>query len=162
MATGYVDPNANGTTIEWSPSAGTNYECVDDGVREPNAPDTSDYVNTGSGGDIDEYQMTTLTGADSITEIKVWAYVKGFGPDPFYMNIYVDGAWQTEQSVTISDSWAWYSATFSGSWSQSDLDALQVRIKSGAAEDCAAVYAEITYTATAPTVSTFMKPIKSW
>lgn len=153
-AVGYVDPDGDGSTVTWDcagPSCPTtyNYVQVNDSVRQPSAPDTTEYL-TGLSDDIDEYDMETISGVESVSQIMVWVYGKSDQEWDDYdleLNIYVDGSWQTAENVNLTTSYQWLNATFTGSWDQTDLDNLQVRVQyTGPWEaSVAAVYAEITY-----------------
>ena len=159
--TGYVDPNGDNAVAWGTPvPAGTHYTTVDDGTRQPAEPNTADYIShSGAPATDDDFDMATIAGADSVTSIKIWAYAKHELATFLNLNIYVDGAWQTQNlDNTLTGTYAWYSATWTGTWDQTDLDNLLVRVrKTGTAstETVAAMYAEITYTTgsipTAPT-----------
>lgn len=161
MATGYVDPNGDGSTLEWSPiGGGSHYVEVDDGTRSPTAPDTANYISaagTGNGTRTDELHCGTIASVSSVSSVKIYIYAStagsGAGGASLKCNINM-GGWQTEQTVfSGSQSAGWFSVTFNGTWTQSDLDGLQIRLAHvrtlGLVAACTvyAVYGEITYTA---------------
>ena len=155
MSVGYVDPVGD-NAVTWTPSAGTDhYALVDDGVRQPDAPDTADYISyIAAPGANEDFDMGTFE-VSAVSAITVWAYAKHTTSAALTLNIYVDGAWQTaDSSNTLIGNYAWYSATWNAAWDQADLDALLVRVtKTGGAtwtETVAAIYAEITYEPVAP------------
>ena len=135
-----LDPNADGSTLEWTPSTGTShYAVVDDAARQPTDPGTSDYLRSSHPGNTtgtktEELGFATATLASgALTEVKVWvrAYAGGIGASSAKLDcqVYLGGAWQTAQNVfTGATSSAWFSVTFTGSWNQTDLDNLQVRL----------------------------------
>ncbi len=152
MATGYVDPNADGSPLQWTtggaPQA-NHYNYIDDATRQPTAPDTADLILTSVTAKQETYGMATLAGVASITSITVWAYCIYSGTANMTANIYVDAGWKTAQNLNPTTSWSWKSVTFNGSWDQSDLDDLQIRFVSsvsGGNVQIAAAYAEVTYT----------------
>lgn len=51
-----VFPNGAGNYTQWSPSSGNNYECVDE-----KPPSDSDYVTATASGQLDSYNMTSIT-----------------------------------------------------------------------------------------------------
>jgi hypothetical protein len=51
-----LDPTGNGATSNWTPSAGSNYQCVDDAVPNGN----TDYVESATSGDVDLYTLSDL------------------------------------------------------------------------------------------------------
>ena len=53
----YRAPDGAGSHSDWTPSAGANYECVDDAAPDP----AGDYVSSDTAGHIDTYEMTDLT-----------------------------------------------------------------------------------------------------
>ena len=58
---------------------GGNYDCLNDGVLEPDSPDTgSDYLDFGNG-DEDFYLVDDLPNVDTVTEITVWLYHNNTG-----------------------------------------------------------------------------------
>ena len=126
----YLDPISNGTTNQWNATAVPNYAEIDDGTRQPNAPDTANYIYSTVNGQIDEYNMsdTSETGL-SVTKIRVWAYCNGGAGDDVTANIYVDGAWQTAKSLNCQ-ALEWRNATFTGAWDEIDLNNLNVRLTS--------------------------------
>jgi len=150
---GYVDPDGDAATSGWVPTpSGTHFTTINDAIRQPTVPDTTDYISAGDVGGQDDFDMTTFT-TTTVTSIKVWVY----GENPaaqaiFQGNIYVAGAWQTAGTFTVGlpGSPSWGSITYDGSWTQADLDNLKVRlIRSGiniTATKCFAMYAEVTYT----------------
>ena len=154
---GYVDPNGDQTvTNAFLFSSGTtHYVLIDDGTRQPTTPNTADYIQETSAGTGNvAFSMTTLTGVSSVSSIKVWIYgLKNNVGDTFTGNISKDGSnWATAQDFGLTTSGSWKGVTFSGlSWTQADLDALQVRlianVNVGGPTYCYAMYAEITYTA---------------
>lgn len=52
----YVSPNGAGNYTQWTPSAGSNYQCVDE-----IPPDDADYVETNVVDEFDSYAMATIT-----------------------------------------------------------------------------------------------------
>jgi len=131
---GYVDPNGNGTNIEWTPIGSYHYQAVDDAVRQPTAPTegTDEAVRTGGVlGVREEYNYTTLT-VGSVFGIWPWVYFKKAtgGDTTANIQIYMGGAWQTAQTIAILGGGVgvWYSKEFLGTWTQADLNALQTRL----------------------------------
>lgn len=152
--TGYVDLSGD-NALSWQTAvpSGAHYTTLDDGTRQPAVPNTTDYItDMGPPSRNDDFNvdMSTLA-ADSVNSVKLWAYAKNEAPVPLNVNIYIAGAWQTaDTSNTLTSSYAWYSATWTGTWTQADLDALRIRVmKTGGGtitETVAAIYAEVTYT----------------
>ncbi|MFX4263132.1 hypothetical protein ACOBQJ_13170 [Pelotomaculum propionicicum] len=65
-------PNGAGDTTEWTPSTGSNYACVD----EVNQNGDTDYVSSGTAGQVDTYAFADLlTSAGSVKGVQanVWA-----------------------------------------------------------------------------------------
>jgi hypothetical protein len=60
-----------GANADWTPSAGSNFQCVDDASHTPFAGDT-DYVASSTSGDIDTYTLTDLgVDVNSINGVQV-------------------------------------------------------------------------------------------
>ena len=165
--TGFIDPNGDGTNIEWTPTpGGTHYTTVDGGTRQPTTPsagELADYVSETLHGDRDEYDYTTITVDPTAgwTSVTVWTYgryTEGGGAPTLHIggNIYVGAAWQTEGDFGhLNGSDSWKSLTWSGTWTQADLDAFQTRLRiddiEGGTGKIYEMYAAITYTPPAAT-----------
>lgn len=52
-----ITPTANGTTVQWTPSTGNNYQCVDE-----IPPSDTDYNYTNTADNIDTFTMSDMTG----------------------------------------------------------------------------------------------------
>jgi hypothetical protein len=63
-------PNASGTYSQWTPSAGSNYQCVDDAT--PNGD--TDYVSSATPGQIDTYNFQDLSLLGTIFGVLVTAH----------------------------------------------------------------------------------------
>ncbi len=159
-ATGTIDPNANGTVAGTLTTCGTggNFDCLNDAVRDPSSPSgTGDYV-TYSNNQQDYYQMSSITGVASVSEVQAKVYHQEQNGN---MAIYVS-LWDatettqygTEVQFTNRTTAQWDTATFSGlSLTQAQLDGLRVRLRctrpgGGAQSTCRAfaMYADLTYT----------------
>lgn len=152
MPTGYVDPNGD-IQKQWASTGAANYTEIDDGTRQPTAAGTGDYVSATTGQD-DIYDMTTISGVDTVTSVKLWLYGRSQTSNNYVaLYVYMGGTWSTLQNVAFSSggygSWSWESATFDGNWTQADLNALQVRMKdaygAGPWIQVAELYGEVTY-----------------
>ena len=72
----------------------------------------------------------TFTTVGSIT---VWCYCKddGGGDTTLDVDVHIDGVTETPQQFAYTGSYAWYSKEFTGSWSASDVDSMQVGLTTG-------------------------------
>ena len=135
MVQEYLDPDANINTL-W---ARYDYTLIDDGVRDPTTP--TGYPNdiTTNEDDDDEEQIwsfeNTTKEYGSITQIVVKLYIAKsedtYECDDPDIRIKVGGSWETPQTLAINDTPQWRDVTFSGSWSASDVDDLQVGVDCG-------------------------------
>lgn len=135
--TGFIDPNADGSIgTAWAATpTGTRYTTIDDGVRQPDTPNTADYISVGSGNvNVTFMQMSTLSQVTEVTSIQLWIYhtngLNGQVVAGLYDNAETTqyGSEQTFAAVPLGN--AWGSVTFSGlSLSQSQLDGLRVRFR---------------------------------
>jgi len=154
MATAYLDPNADGAQTGWTKSGTPHtyyYEYVNSGARDPDAGNTDDYLAGDTNGNKQDLHMETIGDVGSATAVEVYAYMQRAGPPDAdaKVQVYMGGSWQTAQNLSIADSWAWKSATFEGSWTQADVNALQVRFEadlpSGGVAQLADCYVVLTY-----------------
>lgn len=155
MTVDYCDPNGD-VQKEWNSACGNHYECVDGGVRQPATP-TDDDINAldGNENDIDRFYMdNSIQGVDEVTSVTVWIYGRNSTGERCSVDLQVGSLepWQGYQSVDMDGSYAWRSKTFNGSWTQANLDDMQVRFKAYSAYGTydytriRAFYCEVTYT----------------
>jgi len=130
---GFLDPNGDGSPLDWSSSGGNHYTEIDEG----GTPSTSDYVYSDTENDEDEYTFPNgldLSSYDyhsvdpttQIYELVVWVYAK-------YGQINVNGnlTGMTEQTLLWnSATYEWKYAVFTGlALEDSDLDALEITVE---------------------------------
>ena len=166
MATGYCDPNGD-DSIQWNPNS-NNYQQIDDGVRQPSDPGTVTGVEDNGDGTIDIYNMTTIASVTSVSQVVIWVYGKVDGADVDTTDIDINmGGWEGAQTIPFSHGAApaWQSVTFNGTWSQADLDGLQVKATANhniaGANNNYEIYAEVTYSSAASSTSTGFMTTKS-
>lgn len=152
--TGYVDPNADASPNQWTPSAGVNhYATVDDGQRSPAVPADSAYLTTTTNTDNSEvFDMTTIGSVASVSAVKIWVYgnTSYTSAEPVSISIFMGGSWEAPQNINIGTSPGWANVTFAGAWNQADIDALQVNMTENSAQtgygmQVDGLYGEITY-----------------
>lgn len=160
-----IVPNGD-VTAGWAACTGTgcataHYTTVDEG----STPNDADYVNTGtSAGDgvAEEYSMSTVSGVGTATSVavNVRAVIQTLGSaaDSLSINLRVNGTLQVATTCTRTTTISWCpTVTFNGSWTQSDVDGMQVLVTrimngsggaSGRDDDIrmTAVYATVTHT----------------
>lgn len=170
-ATGEIVPNGD-STVQWTVAGSNDVSCAGgthcDKVGEGSTPLTAGYVETGlsgGGGEVEDFNMSTLTSVSSATSITLYMYVRdadgvaqGGTFDDVDMTINIGGADQTPSTKTISSgSYGWQSASWSGSWSQANIDGVRAKFTrtvqgggSPASRDdnvqIASVYMSVTYT----------------
>lgn len=148
-------PNATVSDDGWT----GDHTDIDNAVTQP-ATNTDDYIHASAvgGQDTDVIVLgfpNTLTDIGEATSITVWAYNKyaDLGACRFDVNL---GGWQEYKYNDASGAHPtvlWGKAIWNGSWTQSDVDGLQVRIiadvGTGKADEIwnYIVYCVITYTA---------------
>jgi len=157
MTIDYCDPN-DAPVQQWNPTGCTNHEdCVDDAVRQPTNPSTSTNIKASvdEQSAVDQFTMdNSITNISEATQIIFWANARctNLLSKDFYMDIYIAGSWVGYTTKSLTTSQAWYSKTIGGSWSQAQIDALQVRVRSDSSigtfhlQYCYEVYCEVTYT----------------
>lgn len=151
MAVGYIQPNSDDVPNDWNP-IGTEYILIDEPYGSPN---TTDYISAanivGDDNKVSEFGFpNTINDVDTVTQIIVHTYgIRTGSPTPEVdLNI---GGWQGYTECSIGTSWGWATDTFNGSWTQAQLDAVQVRYRAdvpggGNINQISCVYLEVTYT----------------
>lgn len=156
-------------------SAMMQYSYVDEG----NTPDIADWIGTGlsgGGGEVVEFGLTTTSGVQNVSNVEVCIHAQsasnanGGTLDTVSINLRVGGTLQTATDVTPAfNTWGTHCATFTGSWTQAQLDGMQAHLTrnqlgtgpgSGRDDDIqvATVYATVTYTG----ASTFEQAAYRW
>ncbi|PLS81525.1 hypothetical protein CYG49_01875, partial [Candidatus Saccharibacteria bacterium] len=133
-------PNADVTT-QWpvlggtadSSCSGTHCTRVDEGAT----PNDNDYVGTGTSGTGDEvevYELSTVGGVESASKVDVVirgfiATVGGSVRDAVSVNLRVNGTLQTAVEIKPSSSgYTDQTVSFSGDWTQADVDSMRVEL----------------------------------
>jgi hypothetical protein len=127
--------NGAGTTTQWTPSIGVNYQCVDEIPA-----DDADYVYTNTVDQIDSYNVTSLEGEiESVKCIQVQARAKKEGlstPQNLQLGVrtnaidYFGGSQALESDYKgFSEIWESNPAT-SSAWTKAVIDDLEIGIKS--------------------------------
>lgn len=133
-STATLVPNNNATS-GWTSSSGANYTTVDDGTSD----NTSDYVQVLASNSTatvtDTYGLTTANSVASASQITLRIYMKastasnGGAMDTISLNLLVNGTPQTAATCTpVNGTWSACTKTFTGSWTQADVDSMQVQI----------------------------------
>lgn len=158
-ANGYIDPNGDGTTNNWSANpSGTFYTTVDEATRQPSSPNTGDYISgaVNNAGTI-FFRMGTISSVQTVSSITVWVHHNDGNNGQLAVQLYDDNETTTRttsSNITQRTSNSWDSVTFSSlSLTQAQLDTLSIAITSsknggGAPANATVheVYADVTYT----------------
>ncbi|HWO72744.1 MAG TPA: hypothetical protein VNN21_04230 [Dehalococcoidia bacterium] len=127
----YLDPNADGASNAWTKSSGTTgWNLIDDGVRQPTTPNTTDNVNEVTSGDQQDVVFPD-TGTYISGTWTLWTYCKGGNKRKIQYAISTNeggsfGALADLAGAGTAD--AWRSVDVSGSiTSQATLDGFRVR-----------------------------------
>jgi hypothetical protein len=130
-----LDPDGDVTT-QWSPSTGTtHYTLVDDGATD----NTADYVQllstTSTDALTDEYSMTTVGGSGyAASQIDVRIYWQSTTNqstlDTISLSARIGGTLQTATTCSVAgtNTWTACTATYTGTFSSTDIDGMQVQI----------------------------------
>jgi hypothetical protein len=151
-----IEPNGDVST-PWS--TGTpHWSKLNDGVTQPTAGDGT-YIRADENDDleVEEFDMEDVDiGSDTVSQVVIWIYARSSSKSyDFDVDIYWSGAWEGYQTVdvTVNNTWAWFSVTFTVSGGDADVDAMKVRIRSDSDigksgyTDVDAMYAVVTHAA---------------
>lgn len=159
-----LDPNgtAGGSWFPFGP--GEPYEMVDDAIRDPNTPDTGDYVEWDSSihanNDHIEFELATVAlDGGRVNEVTVRAYCSATDAD-MDVALNIGGTYtQVQTLLTNGGANGWRTATFNATTDptlfpilQANLDSLKVRFRGsttneppGPRVELYAAYADVTY-----------------
>lgn len=155
-------PDGTVSSTGWTVTpSGSAHTVVDEGI----SPNTSDLISSGtsgSGGEVAQFNMTSPSSVDSATSVQVFIHARSSpvnsDADTVSIELLVNGnPVGTPGTATMTASYSDYSQTFNGSWNQSDIDSMQVRLTRNALGggnpnnrddnvEIANVYATVTYT----------------
>lgn len=160
MAIAYSDPDGD-IESQTSSTGEFWYTEIDEGVREPDIPDTDDYVSGELHENYDSFTMSDVDLEGGVaSSVRIWAYGNITSGDPDWLgDISLNGgsSWTEEKSFEFTASPSWKSVEFAGEFTQEQINALAVKVKiSNVGNDppifMYAMYAEITYEPYAPPV----------
>ncbi len=150
-------------TTGWPTTTGTShYTEIDDG----STPDMASYIatDTANSSYTDEFTMSTASNIDEATSITIRVFATSVTANPssveidtLSLNARINGTLQTASTIYPIGSYAWFSISYTGSWTQADIDSLQVQLTrnvvgggnpSNRADEIrvASVYVDLTYT----------------
>lgn len=128
--------NAAGSSTQWTPSAGSNYQCVDDASPDE---DTS-YVSSSTVGQLDRYALPSLvTTAGTVLSVTSWSRAKkdNSGARTLHNHLYLSTAGvPTQESGDLlpSTSYGWHESIHrldgdGAAWSVTKVNALEVGVE---------------------------------
>ncbi len=125
----YVDPAGDIGFTEWycsgvSCPAG-HYAVLDDGIRQPFAPITSDYIYCDDADYFTDWFTLTATTTPTFSTIRLWVYgqhTQQLG-DPYVRgNVNINGVWQTPKNFNLGIADSWQSVEWTGCWDYNSLN----------------------------------------
>jgi hypothetical protein len=130
-----LTPNGDGTTVDWTASAGADYTCVDETPSAAN--DDTDYVYSATAGQEDRFTMTNL-GSTPVTIHCVYPRARAkkttAGLRTMRMLINSGGTETTGETLGLADgAYVWYPGepyyvdpNTAAAWTESGVNAMQV------------------------------------
>ncbi|MCK5590359.1 MAG: hypothetical protein KAI72_00235, partial [Candidatus Pacebacteria bacterium] len=134
-ANDYIDPDGDGSVGSWSSTGANYYTEIDEAVRQPSTPTTTDYISAiaNASGNI-FINMDSFTDVAIATDVTIWIYHNDGLNGELYVQLWDDDELttrSTEQVVIQRAADAWDSITFSGvNLTQAQLNTLSVRVRS--------------------------------
>ena len=125
----------NWNTVAGTPGGSCTGHCdyVDEAVPDGN----TSYLQTTTASDLEEYGLQDIIGGQTATSVTIRAYAERSatgllnGQDRLIFNLRI-GSLIGAQQVTVTGSgantYAWYSATFNGTWTQAQINSAQAQI----------------------------------
>jgi len=152
MTLGYIQPNSDNVPNDWLPIS-TEYTLIDEARGSPN---TTDYISatnlTGDDNKVSEFGFpNTINDVDEVTQIIVYSYGIKVGTPTPEVDLYIGGGWRGYQECSVTTGWGWVGDTWNGSWTQAELNAVQVRYRADVpnkndVNQISCVYLRVTYT----------------
>lgn len=107
-------------------------------VNTATGVETTTALLPGNASRTDEFQMTDVSVGQSATQIKVFSYVRAASGipildamDSLHVQLNIGGQYitGTTSEITPTTSWIWYETTFTGNWSQTQINGMRVRLQ---------------------------------
>ena len=121
-----------------------NCQRVDDG----STPDGDTSYVSSSAANVDEYSLPDTVGGQRATSIKLRVYMKRQTAESCFwnwgtpstnllqMNIRIGGTLQTQSNKTPTNNYAWYEQDYTGTWTQSQINSLQIWVSKSTTTGC--------------------------
>lgn len=146
-------PNGDTAKVDWTEDpVGPAFSTQNDAVTQPTAPTTgSNRITSATAGHICQLDVGTavLVPGERVTQVRMWAYATT--PVGGTINIVgaISGGGDLGSSFTIpsNSAFGWFSQTYNGTLTQTQVDALQVKaqnVASVATSEIDAMYLEVT------------------
>jgi len=123
-------------SVQWTPSAGSNYNCVNEAAPTNPSPDNTDYVRSSTAGHLDLYGLPDTSGSPTITAVQVITRIsKDEALTRTMRNVLkLSGTTVTGATKTLTPSWVTNQFIRSDKpggtgWTSSDLDSLLAGIE---------------------------------
>lgn len=163
----FLDPNSDGSTASWSSTAANYFSTVDEAIRQPTTPNTSDYISGEAGKSGTIFLRLSEVTAFSTTQVKIWLYHNGGSNAQITVSLYDvnEATSYGSLNLPVRSVNTWDEATFTGlNLTQTQHNnlvvALSVSKNGGGKADFAnvfALYADATYSDTAPSPPSFQQ-----
>lgn len=126
-------PDGNGNTSQWTPTSGSNYQCVDE--NSPN--DDTDYVSSNNSGDQDLYIYTDVNNGYSIKAVQSLLYARKDDAGTQQVNpvARVSGTNYTGSAQTLNNTYNYYMKVYdqnpntSATWTPSEVNSSEFGLK---------------------------------
>lgn len=131
-----VYPDTEGTTVQWTPSAGTDSS---DTIDEAD-PSTTDYNSVSSTAQVDEFNMQHMgDNSQTVYAIAVSSYAQKDGPGSpvgsFRHRVRLSGNTDNSSDFTLGEGWGWYTSIHDrdpagSAWTGANVDATEIGYES--------------------------------
>lgn len=107
-------------------------------VTTTSAIETTGALLPGNASRTDEFHMSNVAVGQGATQIKVYTYLRSaFGlpvldaMDSLHVHLNIGGQYVigTNSEITPTTGWVWYETTFTGNWTQSQVNDMRVRLR---------------------------------
>lgn len=149
MGVGYIQPNSDDGPNDWQPGT-TEYVLIDEPYGSPSIADYIEAIfESGDDNKVSTFGFPNAITVYTVTQIVIHTYGSNVGINNPEIDLNI-GGWQGYETCDLAGSYQWKLNTFNGSWTQADLDAVQIRYRANLfgksnAHYIACVYLEVTY-----------------
>jgi hypothetical protein len=143
MAQYFFEANTDGKADWTEVGAGNAFDRLNDGTRQPTAPDTgTDYIESATNGQISRHGLTTqaLAGGETVVSVRFWFYVITPAGRNVRADINIPTGGTIGSNTVPAGSTGWQKVELAAPFTQAQLDGMEIQFINGDGTGTTRVY----------------------